>query len=69
MKWVQINRAHFNADLICSFHYNHTKRMLYVWFVGDHSPEGYDDPDKENYLRLCRALGVAPIEEGHYGQS
>ena len=67
MKWVQINQAHFNVDLICSFHHSRVKGKLYVWFIGDSAPESYDDPDMDNYLRLCRALGVSPIEEDAHG--
>lgn len=67
MKWVQINNAHFNTNLICSFHW--TGGKLWIWFIGDESAARYEDPKRENYIRLCRALGVAPIGGDLCGES
>lgn len=65
MKWVQVNRAHFNTALICSFYWSGGK--LFVYFVGEDEPDYYDDPKRENYLRLCRTLGVRPLEDDACG--
>lgn len=62
MKWVRINKAHFNADLITSFYWSTGK--LFVYWLGDTGFESYEDPKRENYLRLCAHLGVRPVEEG-----
>ena len=65
MRWVNVNKGHFNTSLIQSFYWSVGK--LYVYWLGDTEYERYDDPDRENYLRLCRALGVAPAEEDFDG--
>ena len=59
MKWTRINRAHFNLDLVQTFHWAAGK--LIVWLIGDDSPETFEDPKRENYLRLCHQLGIEPI--------
>lgn len=66
MKWARINRAHFNLDHVSSFYWKLGK--LYIWAPGDTEPEWYSDPDRKNYLRLCKVLGVSPIEEDADGE-
>ena len=66
MKWARINQAYFNTDLIVSFYWKDGK--LVIWNIGDTEPEWYKDLDRENYLRLCRVVGVRPVEEGDYGK-
>jgi hypothetical protein len=65
MRWVKVNKAHFNTSLILAFYWSIGK--LYVYWLGDADYECYNDADRENYLRLCRALGVAPVEEDSDG--
>lgn len=61
MKWFFINGKHINLDHVQVFHWQ--RGRLWLWFVGDDEAVDYRDPLAENYLRLCRLLGVAPDEE------
>ena len=61
MNWVRVGKAYFNTDLIESFYW--TLGKLWVHWLGEGAAERYEDPDRENYLRLCRRLGVRPVEE------
>ena len=61
MRWALINSAHFNTYLIQAFYWAAGK--LYIYWQGEEGPDGYADPDRENYLRLCHAAGVRPVEE------
>ena len=67
MKWVRVDDAHFNTNLICSFFW--VRGKLWIWFLGDDDPTAYQDPKRENYIRLCHALGVAPIGEDLCGEN
>jgi hypothetical protein len=66
MKWVKINNAYFNTNLITSFYW--ALGRLYIYFVAEGDAESYTDPNRENYLRLCRQLGVRPVEEDADGK-
>ena len=66
MKWVRIGKSFFNTDLIQAFYWALGK--LWVHHMGDPDPEGYADPNKEKYYRLCLAVGMAPVEEDDYGE-
>jgi hypothetical protein len=66
MNWTNINGAYFNTNNIVSFYWK--KGRLYVWNIGDTEPEWYEDKDRANYLRLCRVIGVRPVEEDADGQ-
>ena len=61
MRWALVNSAYFNTYLIQAFHWSAGK--LYVYWQGDEDFETYADPDRANYLRLCHAAGVRPVEE------
>lgn len=65
MRWVNVTKAHFNTSLILAFYWSAGK--LYVYWHNATDYEWYSDPDREDYLRLCRALGVAPVEEDSDG--
>ena len=65
MRWVKVNKAHFNTSLMMSFYWSLGK--LYIYWLGDTEADSYPDPNRENYLGLCRALGVAPLEEDSNG--
>lgn len=69
MKWVDINKAHFNTDLMKAFYWSMGK--LFVHWVYEEGFETYDDPDRKNYLGLCRRLTLSPILTGEddYGQN
>ena len=67
MKWVRVNRAHFNASLITAFYWSMGR--LYVYWQGEPDADPYDDADRKNYLGLCHCLGVKPIEEDGDGKS
>lgn len=66
MKWVLIQRIHINTDRIQSFHW--IEGRLYVRFAGEDSVT-FRDPDREAYIRLCRCLGVRPMEGEHDGKN
>lgn len=66
MRWVLINRAYFNIDHIQTFYW--TAGNLSIWLQGEETAEVYDDPHRENYLRLCHNVGVRPLEEDGHGQ-
>lgn len=61
MKWARCGKAYFNTALIISFYWSAGR--LYVYWLGDSEPDSYKDPDRSEYLRLCMALGVRPVEE------
>lgn len=61
MKWVRVNKAFFNTDLMMSFYWAAGK--LWVHWHGEDAPEGYADPDREHYLTLCRRLTLSPVQE------
>lgn len=61
MKWVLISGRHINTDQVQVFWW--TDNLLEVWFAGDQTAAKYHDPDKYNYYKLCRAVGVRPVEE------
>lgn len=62
MKWVTLGKAHWNTDRIQSFHWSEGR--LYVYWQGEaeSNPDTYRDPDRAQYIRLCRGLGIAPVE-------
>ena len=62
MKWVKVNNAHFNLDLILSFYWCGGK--LFVYWLGETEPDTYEDKNRFNYARLCIAAGVAPAPNG-----
>lgn len=66
MKWINTNRGHLNTDLMQAFYWSRGK--LWVHWLGEDSPESYDDPNRETYTNLCLRLLLKPIEEGSYGQ-
>lgn len=65
MRWVRIKNTHINADLIEYFCWHGGK--LRIYWLNNEAVMAVEDPDHENYLRLCRALGVAPVEEDSDG--
>lgn len=67
MKWAQVNKAHFNLDLILAFHWRGGK--LFIYWLGEDGPDTYPDPDRSNYMSLCLAAGVAPLKEDADGKS
>lgn len=67
MKWVQINKAFFNTDLIQAFYWSNGK--LYVDWLGEPERDYYDDPKQENYRRLCARLALRPEEGGKDGKN
>lgn len=60
MKWVIVNNAHFNLDLIQAFYWSNGKLRVH-WHGEPEQPDVYDDANRANYLRMCHATGVAPI--------
>ncbi len=68
MKWVQINEAYFNTDLIMAFYWSRGKLWVY-WWGEDGIADDYDDPNKENYNRLCARLALRPLEGDDYGEN
>lgn len=67
MKWVRINKAHFNADLIKAFYWA-AGRLYVYWLDGGDDFEAFTDPDRENYKRLCSYLTLSPVEEDGNGK-
>lgn len=68
MKWVQVGIAHFNTDLILAF--NWSGGTLFIWWLGEpEGPDSYKDPDRIFYNRLCRTLGVRPVEADPLGEN
>lgn len=65
-KWATVNRVHINTDQVRSFSWG--MGMLWIFFAGQLEPVGYEDPDRENYLDLCRHLLLTP-KEGSYGKN
>lgn len=61
MKWFLLYDKHINLDLVQVFQWR--KGKLWMWFLGDPEAVDYYDPKAENYIRLCRLLGVTPNEE------
>lgn len=68
MKWVTVNNAHFNLDLIEAFYWSGGKLCVH-WHGEPEQPDIYDDPNCFNYSRLCIAAGVVPIKEEANGKS
>lgn len=66
MNWVQINKAHFNTDLITAFYWSNGQ--LRVYWLDATEYDTYEDSKRENYLRLCSRLGIRPIEEDDHGK-
>jgi hypothetical protein len=66
MKWVDIKGTHINTNLILSFYWG--DGQLIVSFAGDTIPTGWDDPDRELYVKLCHQMGVRPCEEVEHGE-
>lgn len=67
MRFARVNDAHFNISLMMSFYWCGGK--LFIYWVGEDGPDTYPDPDRSNYMSLCLAAGVAPIEEDADGKS
>lgn len=67
MKMARVNNAHFNLDLMLSFYWRGGK--LFIYWLGEDSPDTYEDRDRTNYLRLCRAARVKPIGGDADGKS
>lgn len=65
MKWTLVNNVHINLGLVYSFHWRDGK--LWIRFLNDDSAISYADPSRRNYERLCRVLGVAPVEGDRHG--
>lgn len=62
MRWVKVNNAHFNLDLIKAFYWRNGK--LFVYWAGEDAEataDVYDDKDRSNYERMCCHIGAAPI--------
>lgn len=66
MKWVLVARTHINTDLVQAFFW--TEGQLTIWVVADDVSMKFRDPDRALYLKLCRALGVRPVEEAADGK-
>lgn len=62
MRWVTIGRAHWNADHIEAFYWADGRLVVYWHDREENNMESYKDPDRAQYNRLCRALGMAPVE-------
>ena len=68
MKWVRVNKAHFNTELIKAFYWSASR--LYVYWLGEDDYESFWDPNQENYERLCSYLNMSPVKEEHrHGQN
>lgn len=63
MKWVRIHKAYFNTALITAFYWSAGKLVVHWVGEGESGPDYFKDTDRKDYLRLCRCLGVPPIEE------
>jgi len=61
MKWAEIEGTHVNTNTVTAFYW--VRGRLYVFFIGDDEPTGWDDPDGEVYLKLCRQQGIRPAME------
>ena len=62
MKWVTVGRAHWNADHIEAFFWAAGQLVVYWHDREENNVESYKDPDRALYIRLCRAVGLAPVE-------
>lgn len=60
MKWVRVNNAHFNLDLIKAFYWANGRLFIY-WLDEDGEADDYEDKDRTNYERLCCHIGAASI--------
>lgn len=60
MKWVRLNGYHINTDLLTTFFWRPSGELV-LYHVN--KAVSLPDPDRELYIKLCRALGVRPMEE------
>ena len=56
MKWITINKHHYNVAHIQEFYWYNG--ALSVRVAGRAVPDLIHDPDKEHYHKLCDDLGV-----------
>lgn len=63
MKWAKIGKAYFNTALITAFYWSAGRLCIHWVGEGEGGPDIYTDVNREQYLRLCRCVGVAPVEE------
>ena len=60
MKWAKINGQHINTHAVNTFGWR--RGVLYIWFMFEKEPVGFEDPTRESYIGLCHLIGVQPVE-------
>jgi hypothetical protein len=65
VKWVLLGARHINTDQLQAFIWS--AGSLYLTFNGE-TVLRLRDPDRELYLKLCRLLGVRPVEDDPDGE-